>query len=185
MAAAQNAVTGKAVPCVRNTFALALDRHLPDAARRGDPLSVVLVAIDNARDLSDGCRVRIGDETLETVGKTFIASVRATDCVARFDATTFAFLLTDTEHASALMVAERLRKVVSAVALPAGAGSIRLTLSIGTSDFVLGDSSASILRRAEEAMIAAAQAGGDCIRSRLGGQFHASSNRTGAVVCQS
>ena len=184
MAAAQNLIAGKAVPSVHNTFALALDRHLPDAAQRGDPLSVVLVSIENDRGLSDGCGARIGNETLETVGKTFIASVRATDWVARFDATTFAFVLPGTVHANALIVAEALRRTVSNVAV-GGIAPLRLTLSIGTTGFLPGDSSATILHRAEEAMIAAIQAGGDCIRSQLGGQALMGANSNGHLVCQS
>lgn len=165
LAAAQHVITGKAAPCVRNTFALALDRCLPEAARRGDSLSVVLVSIDNARNLSDGGALRIGNETLDAVGKAFIAAVRATDWVARFDATTFALLLPGAAGANTLIVVERLRRAVSRVAAD-GLAPLPLTLSIGTTDFVPGDSSATVLDRAEEAMFAAIAAGGDCVRTQ-------------------
>jgi len=159
-------IEGAAAPCVRNTFSIALDRHLPESARRGDPLSVLLVRIDNYRSSSDRFGGRTEDKLIEAVGKFFIASVRTTDWIARFDTTTFAFLLHGTAHANALMVAERLRKILSDAETPVGATSIPLTLSIGTTDFAPGDSSASILRRAEEAMLSAVRAGGDCVRSR-------------------
>jgi diguanylate cyclase (GGDEF)-like protein len=170
---ARNLIEGAAAPCVRNTFVLALDRYLPDSARRGEPFSVMLVSIDNDRGLGELRGLPMGNETLEAVGKTFVASVRSSDWVARFDATTFVFLLPGTAHAHALIVAERLRKTVSRAALD-GVAPNRLALSIGTTDFAPGDSSASILQRAEEALSAANQAGGDCVRSQPGGQFDAS-----------
>jgi diguanylate cyclase (GGDEF)-like protein len=163
-------VEGQAAPSVRNTFSIALDRHLPESARRGDPLSVLLVRIDNGRDSRDRHGLRSDDMLIEAVGKVFVASVRSTDWLARFDMTTFAFLLPGTAHGNTLIVAERLREALAAADLPCGAARGQLTLSIGTTEFVLGDSSASILRRAEEAMTAAVRAGGDCVRSQFGGQ---------------
>jgi diguanylate cyclase (GGDEF)-like protein len=177
IAAQRHPVAGKGVPCVRNTFALALDRCLPDAARRGEPLSVLLVSIDNARGLGGGCGLRIDNETLEAVGKTFIAEVRTTDWVARFDATTFALLLPGAVEAGAMIVAQRLRKTISNAAAD-GVTALPLTLSIGVAEFVPGDSSATILERAEEAMFAAVAAGGDCVRSQSAEQ-----TSPAALVC--
>ncbi len=158
----------QASPCVRNTFLLALDRHLPEAARRGESLSMVLVCAENFRGASDPDKLRLAGETLEAAGKVFIDSVRSNDWVARFDATTFAFLLPGALHEGALIMAERLRRKISIAALPGSAPPARLTLSIGTTDFVPGDDSASIMHRVEEALHAAIEAGGNCIRSRLG-----------------
>ena len=103
----RNSIEGVAAPSVRNTFSLALDRHLPEAARRGAALSVMFVRIDNPRRPGDRNVLPMDNRILDATGKLFVGLVRVTDWVARFDATTFAFLLTDTEHASALMVAER------------------------------------------------------------------------------
>ncbi len=168
-------IESKNAPCVRNTFLLALDCHLPESARRGEPFSVLLVSVDNDRGLGDRHGLRVDKELLEAAGKLFISSVRSTDWVARFEATTFAFLLPGAIHAQALMVAERLRRNISRAALPAGPSPARLTLSIGATDIAPGDSSASIVQRAEEALSAATRDGGDCIRSQLG-------NRTGTSV---
>lgn len=134
-------------------------------ARRGDPLSVILVQIDNYEDLSDRYGLQVGNQILDAAGRFFIASVREMDWVARFDMTTFAFLLPNTSHANALRVAERLRTSVSSSGMSIDGCLIPLTLSLGTTEAMPHDSSGAILRRAEEAMHASVRTGGNCIHS--------------------
>ena len=180
---AANRVATGAAPCVRNTFRLALDRLLPEAARRGESFSLLLVSVENVRGTSDPEKLRLAAAKLEAAGQVFIASVRSTDWVARFDATTFAFLLPGAAHAGGLIVAERLRRKLSIATLPAGSSPLRLTVSIGATNFVPGDDSASILHRAEEALHAAIESGGNCIRSRLGDRVEAPATESLAAIC--
>ena len=159
----------QAAPCVRNTFLLALDRHLPEAGAAGR------VALDGARSSP----------------RTFAAKATRTSCdwperpwklPERCSSTRFALtigLRGSTRrlshscclcalHEGALIMAERLRRKISIAGAAGHAPPARLTLSIGTTDFVPGDDSALIMHRVEEALHAAIEAGGNCIRSRLG-----------------
>jgi diguanylate cyclase (GGDEF)-like protein len=158
-------------PCVRKTFSLALGHRLAESARSGDPLSLILAKIDNFESLAHRNALQQSNELLDAVGKFFIASVRGMDWVARFDAATFAFLLPNTAHAGAMTVAERLRTSTSAASPTIGSGQIGVTLSLGATDFIVGDTSEAILRRAEEAMRDSIRAGGNCIHSCLAGQL--------------
>src|SRR5262249_29856035 len=125
---------------------------------------------DNYESLAKRHGLQASNEILEAVGKFFIASVRGMDWVARFDAATFAFLLPNTNHERALHVAERLRATTSAPGHTMDGIPIRLTLSLGTTESMLGDPREAILRRAEDAMNAALRSGGNCIRSNVAGQ---------------
>ncbi len=156
---------------MRKTFSLALGHRLAESARSGDPLSLILAKVDNFENLAHRHGLQQSNELLDAVGKFFIASVRGMDWVARFDAATFAFLLPNTAHAGALNVAERLRTTTSAASPAIGSGQVGVTLSLGATDFMVGDTSEAILRRAEEAMNDSIRAGGNCIRSRVAGQF--------------
>ena len=160
-----------AAPCVRNTFSLALAHRLAESARRGDPLSMILVRIDNYEGLRNRYGLRAGNQILDAAGKFFIASVRGMDWVARFDLTTFAFLLPNTTHANALHVAERLRATASAASLSVDGTLIPLTLSLGTTEALRGDSSEAVVRRAEEAMNASIRTGGNRIHCHAGGRL--------------
>ncbi|MGO9111474.1 MAG: GGDEF domain-containing protein [Thermoguttaceae bacterium] len=157
-----------AIPCVRNTFSLALGHRLVESARGGNPLSLILVRIDNYQGVRDRYGLQVSNQILDAAGKFFIASVRAMDWVARFDTTTFAFLLPNTAHTNALHVAERLRTAVSSAGLSLNGTPIPLTLSLGTTEARLGDSGEVILRRAEEAMHASILTGGNRIHSHTG-----------------
>ena len=158
-------------PCVRKTFSLALGHRLAESTRSGDPLSLILAKIDNYEGLAKRHGLQQRNELLDAVGKFFIASVRGMDWVARFDAATFAFLLPNTAHAGAMRVAERLQSTTSAAGPTMGAARAGLTLSLGTTEFMPGDTGEAILRRAEDAMNASLRAGGNCVRSYVVGQF--------------
>lgn len=160
-----------AAPCVRNTFSLALGHRLAESARRGDPLAMILVRIDNYQDLNDRYGLQAGNRLLDAAGKFFIASVRQMDWVARFETTTFAFLLPNTTHANALRVAERLRTNVPSANLSVDGTLMQFTISLGTTEFMLGDSSEAIVHRAEEAMNASIRMGGNCIHSYVAGRL--------------
>ncbi len=155
-----------AISTVRNTFSLALGHRLAESARSGDPLSLILVRIDNYEAVRDRHGLQATNQILDAAGKFFIASVRGMDWVARFDMTTFALLLPKTAHTNALYVAQRLRTTVSSAALSKDKTPIPLTLSLGTTEAALGDSSETFLRRAEEALNASLRTGGNCIQSR-------------------
>jgi diguanylate cyclase (GGDEF)-like protein len=152
-------------PCVRNTFCLALGHRLAESKRRGDPISVIMVRIDNYRSLCASYGHSTGNHVLDAAGKFFIAAVRGMDWVARFDATTFAFLLPNTELANATRVAERLRTTASSHALTVDGNCIHVTISTGTAQASDGDSGDVLLCRAEKAMQASTEAGGNCSHS--------------------
>jgi diguanylate cyclase (GGDEF)-like protein len=164
-ATARDRIAETAMPSVRTTFSLALGHRLAESARSGDPLSLILVRIDNYQAVYDHYGLQASNQILDAAGTFFVGSVREMDWVARFDRTTFAFLLPRTAHANALRVAERMRTRISSSALSVNGTSIPLTLSLGTTEAALGDSSDAILRRAEEAMNAAIQKGGNCVHS--------------------
>ena len=158
-------------PCVRNTFSLALSHRLAESARHGDPLSLIIVRIDDYHAMRDHFGLNACNQILDAVGKFFIASVRASDWVARFDMTTFAFLLPKTDDSNAQAVAERLLTSISSASLTANGILAPLTLSLGTTEAVRGDSSDAILRRAEEALEVAIKKGGNRIHRHLCNQL--------------
>lgn len=149
-------------PCDRATFFLALGHRLVESARSGDPLSVVVVQIDDSQTLYDRHGPAAAGTLLQAAARFFVASVRGMDWVASFNPTTFAFLLPGARLADALGVAERLRTTLSACNLCLDGNRVSLTLSAGTAEATAGDYVESLLRRAEQAMNAAIRAGGDC-----------------------
>jgi diguanylate cyclase (GGDEF)-like protein len=82
------------------------------AARRGSPLCVVMLDLDHFKQVNDRHGHLVGDKTLAAVGRTLREHGRRSDLVARYGGEEFAVLCPDTDCATGLQVAERLRVAI-------------------------------------------------------------------------
>lgn len=102
-------------------------------------LSVIVVDVDNFKQLNDRYGHLYGDEVLKRIGSLLQQALRAKDdFAARFGGEEFVILLPSTRVTAAIQVAERLRKMVELAGFPAldpSQGpydqSIRATVSCG------------------------------------------------------
>lgn len=103
------------------------------ADRHGSPLSLLMLDIDHFKQLNDRNDHLTGDEALRRFAAALLKNTRGIDTVGRYGGEEFIVLLPRTPRPNALVVAEKLRRVVEAAAfegeeaLPGGV----LTVSIG------------------------------------------------------
>ncbi len=90
-----------------------LSREIQRAKREGSSFIVFLVDIDDFKQINDAMGHVVGDVVLKEIAHRLLASLRATDYVARIGGDEFMILLPQTRLAEALQVAERLRLTVS------------------------------------------------------------------------
>lgn len=149
---------------------LANRRHFDDAlhaewnrARRGGgALALLLVDIDHFKAFNDGLGHPAGDACLREVARTLAACAnRGGDVVARYGGEEFAAILPGAEPADALRVGERMRAAVDALALASPAPAGRVTVSVGVATTAHPDAAdaASFLQAADAALYAAKRAG--------------------------
>ena len=82
-----------------------------DRSRRyRNPFSVMVIDIDDFKQINDRCGHHTGDRLLITVVETIKHHVRAIDIVARFGGDEFVVLLVKSEERSAALVARKLQK---------------------------------------------------------------------------
>ena len=82
-----------------------------DRSRRyRNPFSVMVIDIDDFKQINDHCGHHTGDRLLITVVETIKHHVRAIDIVARFGGDEFVVLLVKSEERSAALVARKLQK---------------------------------------------------------------------------
>jgi diguanylate cyclase (GGDEF)-like protein len=84
--------------------------HAWAAARRGDPLAVVVLDLDGFKEVNDTLGHHAGDELLCAVGEALRDEARASDVVVRFGGDEFLALLTGGTAEGGLLLVERLRK---------------------------------------------------------------------------
>lgn len=133
-----------------------------DARRGGRALSVLTLDIDRFKPVNDRYGHFAGDEVLVRVAQACQASLRQFDRLGRVGGEEFLVLLPDTAAGTALPVAERLRRSVSALVLDDLAPGLRVTLSIGIAALEPADRNLDDLtRRADRALYRAKRQGRD------------------------
>jgi diguanylate cyclase (GGDEF)-like protein len=143
------------------------------ARRYGQPLSLLMLDLDDFKRVNDRFGHPVGDELLRAVGQALQTQVRqGVDCAARYGGEEFAVILPATESeledgalGGAVTTAERIRAAVAGlrapVADPAWQG---ITVSIGVATLLLhADSAEDLVTRADQALYWAKARGKDAV----------------------
>jgi two-component system cell cycle response regulator len=125
------------------------------ARRHGHPLSIAMVDLDNFKHVNDAHGHAAGDEVLIAAVRAMRTHLRAEDALGRLGGKEFLVLLPDTQAFAAHSVAEKLRAAVATA--PA---AVSVTCSVGVATWS-DETPDVLLRRADEALYAAKDAGRD------------------------
>jgi diguanylate cyclase (GGDEF)-like protein len=106
------------------------------AVRTGIPLALALVDIDHFKAVNDTHGHLVGDKALRAVTDGLRSQLRVYDLAGRFGGEEFAILLPHAREADALNVAERLRRHIASMSIPAGDDAesgpfVKVTISVG------------------------------------------------------
>lgn len=143
----------------RQAFDERLAHELAVTRRTGHPTAVVLLDIDNFKQINDRYGHVSGDEVLRTVATVAARSLRETDLVARLGGDEFAAILPGSSTEHAYQAAERVRLAVLDVQSAAPA-DIAFTISVGVVDSAdAGDAPESVVRNADRALYSAKRRG--------------------------
>ena len=140
-----------------------LQREIDMSRRHLQPLSLLMLDIDHFKCINDTHGHSAGDEVLKAVAASIKGQLRNVDMVFRYGGEEFLILLSNTGREAAAMVGERLRFATQAREYLADGKSIELTVSLGCSTLLPGESAESLLRRADSALYVAKREG----RNRL------------------
>lgn len=140
----------------RRHFYELLHEEIQRAARYGRPLSLIMFDIDLFKRINDSHGHAVGDQVLVFVSREVQNEVRVTEHLARVGGDEFMLLLPETGLREAGSTAERLRKLFAERALePLG----RVSCSFGVCEYLPGESVDDFMRRADEALYEAKEAG--------------------------
>ena len=146
----------------RALFADRLDVALARARRRQEPFAVMLLDLDNFKEINDDFGHKVGDELLRVLGLRLAGILRESDTVARMGGDEFLFLFPEiTGPQSTEVVA---RKILELVSNPYSIRNRRLNItgSIGISIYPNdGQDPDTLLKNADMAMYRAKEQGGN------------------------
>ncbi len=143
----------------RRRFERQLEREIGRTLRFEHPFSLLMLDIDNFKNLNDSFGHNAGDEAIRRIGKALQEGTRGIDLAARIGGEEFAILLVETSLERGLEVAERLRLAIGDLEIPQAS---QITASFGVAECPsCAQTSADILKAADIALYEAKRNGRD------------------------
>jgi diguanylate cyclase (GGDEF)-like protein len=141
-------------------------RDMERFLRFGAPSSLLMIDLDNFKNVNDTHGHTTGDEVLRRVASAGKTMTRSGDLFARMGGEEFLCMLPRTDEWGAVMVAEKLRAAVEGLPTFSGTQLVPVTISIGVSSVYESDRTVdSALRRADRALYRAKNDGRNCVRT--------------------
>lgn len=110
----------------------ALSREVQHLTRRNNATAVLVVDLDDFKQVNDSHGHAVGDVVLKEIGRRLRTSVRTVDYVGRLGGDEFMLILPDTDPAEVARVAERIRLTVATAIIQHNSRTVTLTASIAT-----------------------------------------------------
>ena len=130
-----------------------LERERQRGVRSGRGFSLAMVDIDHFKAVNDHYGHSVGDEVLRTFAQHAPQALRGTDVVSRWGGEEFVLLLPEAALSAARIGVERLRGRIAATPMAHQSGvPIRVSVSIGLTEHIAGESVTQTLERADRAL---------------------------------
>ena len=139
-------------------------REIERAQRLGTRLSVAMVDLDYFKKVNDQHGHDAGDQMLVHLASLIKSLLRKTDALVRYGGEEFALILPDTDGRGAHLVLARLQQVMSKSPLVYEGKQVNTTFSAGVATLRGDESGQALLRRADDALYAAKNAGRKTIK---------------------
>lgn len=120
-------------------FTRALDLEMERARRSGKPVALLMLDLDHFKRFNDTWGHEFGNKTLQHVARLVQNTVRRLDIPCRYGGEEFAVILPDTTLHAAIVLAERLRRLIADSPLYSGDTEVHVTTSMGVDVHGSGD----------------------------------------------
>lgn len=108
-----------------------LEREKARSERDRNPFSILLIDIDNFKQINDSLGHLAGDKVLADVTGLMVSALRPYDNLGRYGGEEFLAVLPDTSQEEAVSIAERIREAVAVHPMVVEDKSLTVTVSIG------------------------------------------------------
>lgn len=129
------------------------------------PVTLLMIDLDNFKQINDNHGHSAGDEALRLVGECLARSfIRKSDFVARYGGDEFAVILSDTSAENAKPLIERFLASIAMLKVPTVSEDAKIGCSVGYTEVRDNDSARELVERADAALYEAKAAGRNCFR---------------------
>lgn len=143
----------------RRGITVSLLDAMAQAERYGHPLAVAMADIDRFKEINDTHGHDAGDKALTEVASLLSDALRMPDKVGRYGGEEFLVVLPHTSLAQGRKIAERMRSAVNNWEFDLDDKPVKLTISLGLTQFRKGEDLEQLLSRADQALYEAKNAG--------------------------
>ncbi|WP_107795581.1 DUF484 family protein [Nitrosomonas aestuarii] len=155
----------------RRFFDQRLSEEISRCKRLQIPISCLFIDVDNFKHFNDTYGHASGDMVLKQVAGIIRNELRLSDIVGRYGGEEFAILLPDTDHRTAVEIAERIRVSIQKHRYKFDKHMLQVTVSIGIADSqkfadenrTLNEIGNTLIAAADKALYKAKNAGRNCI----------------------
>ena len=145
-----------------------LDTELSRAKRNNRAVAVVMMDMDDFKQVNDTHDHLFGSFVLAEVGKIIHGNMRGVDFAARYGGDEFLVALSETTVDGASLFAERLRKAIAGYRFIKDSNAMNLTASMGVAvvqPTIQNVDAKSLVRYADHALYEAKRAGKNCVKT--------------------
>lgn len=146
----------------RKHFEEMLIKAIDHSAVQKTPFCLIMIDIDHFKNFNDTYGHLTGDQVIKLVTMTMREHVKTKATLARFGGEEFAIVLPETDLEQARQIGERIRKSVMSreiVKRSTGESLGKVTISVGVGTYRRGDTSISLLDRADQCLYQAKRSG--------------------------
>jgi len=127
--------------------------------QHGNTLSLAMLDLDHFKRINDSYGHLAGDKVLKIIATVLRKRLRGSDFIARFGGEEFVLLLPATPPAVGAKLLETLRAAIEACPFHFKGERVTITISMGLASFRTGEHSDLVLKRADQALYRAKNAG--------------------------
>lgn len=136
-----------------------LQKEIDISCRYNQPLSIMMIDIDRFKSVNDLHGHAAGDTVLKHVAATLSDTCRQADATYRYGGEEFVIVMTNTNHAGACTIAERVRATIAGLSCIYGEKEIPITISLGIATLLKNETRPHLFERADKALYLAKQSG--------------------------
>ncbi|MNX91418.1 Response regulator PleD [compost metagenome] len=136
-----------------------LEHEISQWQQHGNTLMLAMLDLDHFKRINDNYGHLAGDKVLKIIASVLRKRLRGTDFIARFGGEEFVLLLPSTVPAAGMKLLEHLRASIEACPFHFKGERVTITISMGLTAFKPGEHSDLVLKRADQALYRAKNAG--------------------------